>query len=379
MCVPDDRPRKKLSFREPEVVTPTRNGGQSPVLHLPPDGTTLPPHSALHHPSHDQSGQQHQPGHHHHSYHHHPHAARHSLGRPHSIAGIVGLGGFSALGGVPGVANMTSIAASQGVSSPGSVSGVTSMLGNPGLLSHPGILAGTPTPILTPPTSPTHAASSQLPSPLRQGPNSQQSAPTSKIVPTQSPTSLAKAGPSQGPQSISKGAASQPLSPAVKMSSAHQPTSPTLKSSANPLAKVVSQTLQHHGRASSLQPSSGKSLPPSGSRGTGSVKPTKPASRNSSLKKQRSSPVQQAVTFLTEHGIVNGRPRGPFNTTAGANSLEDIDLEVSFVAAIFSACVCCASVVLGKVFFTGAIFNNNIQQIDYWEVTRKGLIDDPGN
>lgn len=332
MCVPDDRPRKKLSFREPEVVTPTRNGGQSPVLHLPPDGTTLPAHSVLHHPSHDQSGQHHHPGHYHPS-HHHPHASRQSLGRPHSIAGIVGLGGFSALGGVPGVTNMTSIVVSQGVTSSGSVSGVTSMLGNPGLLSHPGILAGPPTPILTPPTSPTHAASSQLPLTLRQGPNSQQSASTSKIAPTQTPTSLAKAGSSQGPQSISKGAASQAPSSAIKMSSAHQPTSPTIKSSANPLvvssAKThVSQPSHHHGRASSLQPSSGKSLPPSGSKGAGSTKPTKPASRNSSLKKQRSSPVQQAVTFLTEHGIVNGRPRGNSNTTAGANSLEDIDLEV---------------------------------------------------
>lgn len=336
MCVPDDRPRKKLSFREPEVVTPTRNGGQSPVLHLPPDGTTLPPHSVLHHSSHDQSDQYHHPGHHH-SSHHHPHAARQSLGRPHSIAGIVGLGGFSALGGVPGVTNMTSIVLSQGVTSSGSVSGVTSMLGNPGLLSHPGILAGPPAPILTPPTSPTHAASSQLPSTLRQGPSSQQSAPTSKIVPTQTPTSLAKADPSQGPQSISKGGAGEAPSPAIKMSSAHQPTSPTVKSPASPLAVSSAKTPvsqpSHQGRAASLQPNSGKSLPPSGSKGTGNTKSTKPASRNSSLKKQRSSPVQQAVTFLTEHGIVNGRARGHSNATTGAVSLEDIDLEVRLVVA----------------------------------------------
>lgn len=351
MCVSDDRPRKKLSFREPEVVTPSRNGGQSPILHLPPDGTTLPPHSVLHHPS----------SHHHHHSHHHPHATRQSLGRPHSIAGIVGLGGFSALGGLPGVTNMTSVVVSQGVTSSGSVSGVTSMLGNPGLLSHPGILAaGQPAPILTPPTSPTHAASSQLPSLLRQGSNSQQSIPTSKIAPTLTPTSLAKTGPSQESQSNAKGVASQTSAPAAKMSSAHQPTSPTLKSPANPMAAPstktpVSQPSPHHGRDSSLHHSSGKSLPPSGSRGSSSTKPTKPASRNSSLKKQRSSPVQQAVTFLTEHGIVNGRPRGHSNTTAGANSLEDIDLEVRLVTVtahqeqcccLAKRNMCCASAVL---------------------------------
>ncbi|KAG0715966.1 Carboxyl-terminal PDZ ligand of neuronal nitric oxide synthase protein [Chionoecetes opilio] len=328
MCVPDDRPRKKLSFREPEVVNPSRNGGQSSVLHHPPDSTTLPPHSVLHHPPHDQSGQHHHYGHPH-SSHHHPHTTRQSLGRPHSITGIVGLGGFSALGGVPGVTNMTSIAMSHDVTSPGTVSGVTSMLGNLGLLSHPCILAGPPTPILTPPTSPTHAASSQLASPLRQGPGSQQSTPTSKTVPTQASTSSAKAGSSQESPSISKDAANHPFSLAVKMSTAHRPTSPTIKSAANPLSASstkapVSQSTHRHGRAVSLQPSPGKSLPPSGSKGTGHTKQTKPASRNSSLKKQRSSPVVQAVTFLTDHGIVNGRPKSHFNT---ARSLEDIDLE----------------------------------------------------
>ena len=338
MCVPDDRPRKKLSFREPEVVTPSRNGGRASTLHRPPDSTTLPPHSVLHHPSHDHSGHHHHSGDHH-STHHHPHMARQSLGRPHSIAGIVGLGGFSALGGVPGVTNMIPAAVSYGVTSSGSVSGVTSMFGNPGLLSHPSILAGPPTPILTPPTSPTHAASSQLASLLRQGPGSQQSTPTSKTVPTQTSTSSVKAGSSQESPSTSKDVANQPSSPTVKMSATHHPTSPTLRSSANPLAASssrtpVSQLSHRHGRAVSLQPSPGKSLPPSGSKGTAPTKPTKPAVRTSSLKKQRSSPVQQAVTFLTDHGIVNGRHRGHSNKKAGANSLEDIDLEVRLLVVI---------------------------------------------
>ncbi|XP_045131532.1 flocculation protein FLO11-like isoform X2 [Portunus trituberculatus] len=331
MCVPDDRPRKKLSFREPEVVTPSRNGGHT-SSRRPPDSTTQPPHSVLHHPSHDHSGQHHQSGDQPPS-HYHPHTTRQGLGRPHSIAGIVGLSGFSALGGVPGVTNMIPTVLSQGVTSSGTVSGVTSMLGNPGLLSHPSILAGAPTPILTPPTSPTHAASSQLASPLRQGPASQQSTPTSKTVPTQVSTSSAKASSPVESPSTSKDAVNQQPSSEAKMSAAHHPTSPTLKSSSNPLAASSSKTPvspppQRHGRAVSLQPSPGKSLPPSGSKGTtGHTKPTKPASRNSSLKKQRSSPVQQAVTFLTEHGIVNGRQRSQSNAAANTLSIEDIDLE----------------------------------------------------
>ncbi|XP_071529704.1 uncharacterized protein [Panulirus ornatus] len=322
MCVPDDRPRKKLSFREPEVVTPSRNGGHAATLSHRHHGVALPLHSALHH----------------HSQLHHPHhSSRHTLGRPHSIAGIVGLGGFSALGGVPGVANLT-VPSTQFVTSPGTVSGVTSMLGNPGLLgptSAPGILAGPATPILTPPTSPTHTASSQLATPpVRPGPSSQPSTLTSKTAPTQPFTPSTRAGSSQVTAPVSKGVVIQPPASPVKMSAAQQPPTPPAKSSTNPLASSTTRTSvnqlptqQTKGGPSQPATPSGKSLPPSGSKATGHNKPTKPASRSSSFKKQRSSPVQQAVTFLTDRGVVNGRTRSQQGDNAAAASLEDIDLE----------------------------------------------------
>lgn len=96
-------PRKKLSFREPEVESPTRNGATGP--------TSAPP---LYSPARMQTH-------------------RHNLGRPHSVAGVVGLGGFSSLGGVPGIQGSTNVTTS--------VSGVTSI------------------PILTPPSSPTRITS----------------------------------------------------------------------------------------------------------------------------------------------------------------------------------------------------------------------------
>nr|XP_045609746.1 mucin-6-like isoform X1 [Procambarus clarkii] len=302
MCVPDDRPRKKLSFREPEVVTSSRNGGHAATLPRRHQGVAL--HSVL--LNHTQQ---------------HQHSPRQQFGRPHSIAGIVGLGGFSALGGVPGLANVTG---THCVTSSGTVSGVTAMVGNPGLLgptSAPGILAGPATPILTPPTSPTHTACSQLATPpVRAWPSSQPSALTSKTEPTQPCTPSGKTGSSHAPS--------------LKMSASQQTPPPSAKYVTSPLASSparssFTQPPTHHNRSGSSQPPSpsGKSLPPSGSKGTSHAKPTKPASRNSSLKKQRSSPIQQAVTFLTERGVVNGRPRSYHNDTASAVSLEDIDLE----------------------------------------------------
>ncbi|XP_069986032.1 nascent polypeptide-associated complex subunit alpha, muscle-specific form-like isoform X2 [Penaeus vannamei] len=317
MCVPDERPRKKLSFREPEVVAPSRNGGHAhgaSLRHPPPS----PAHSALHAP------------------HHSHHALRHSIGRPHSIAGIVGLGGLSALGGVPGVANPGPASGAQCVTSPGaaSVSGVTAMLGNPGLLGPPcvpGVLPGPATPILTPPTSPTHAPAA----PAKGGPGAQPATASGKSAAPSLPSAApAKAAPPPAP---TKPGGTPPAAPALRMSAAQPPT-PPVKAAPSPLATPTPKTPvspgSSKGGASQQAAPLGKALPPTGSRPPGQAKPTKPASRNSSLKKQRPSPlagVQQAVAFLTERGLTNGRPRSVHgdaaSPAAAAVSLEDIDLE----------------------------------------------------
>ncbi|XP_063615570.1 nascent polypeptide-associated complex subunit alpha, muscle-specific form-like isoform X1 [Penaeus indicus] len=318
MCVPDERPRKKLSFREPEVVAPSRNGGHAhgaSLRHPPPS----PAHSALHAP------------------HHSHHALRHSLGRPHSIAGIVGLGGLSALGGVPGVANPGPASGAQCVTSPGAatVSGVTSMLGNPGLLGPPcvpGVLPGPATPILTPPTSPTHAPAA----PAKGGLGAQPATASGKsAAPSLSSAAPAKAAPPPAP---AKPGGTPPAAPALRMSTAQPPT-PPVKAGPSPLATPTPKTpvspgSSKGGAAQQAAAPSGKALPPSGSRPPGQAKPAKPASRNSSLKKQRPSAlagVQQAVAFLTERGLANGRARASHgdavSPAAVAVSLEDIDLE----------------------------------------------------
>ena len=82
----DDRPRKKLSFREPEVMPQTPNG----VPLSAPPGTGTPPSSKSF------------PG-------------KHILTRPHSISGVFGLGGLSGAlsSNVPGMAKRP-------VSTPGS-------------------------------------------------------------------------------------------------------------------------------------------------------------------------------------------------------------------------------------------------------------------
>ena len=127
-------PRKKLSFREPEVESPTRNGGAGPIS-APP---LYSPTRGVHH--------------------------RHHIGRPHSVAGVVGLGGFSALGGVPGIPNSGS---NQGTTSP--IPGVTTMLSNPALITPGGFASGVSnvpaSPILTPPNSPIRTSSGNTYSP----------------------------------------------------------------------------------------------------------------------------------------------------------------------------------------------------------------------
>ncbi|KAK4298496.1 hypothetical protein Pmani_029162 [Petrolisthes manimaculis] len=306
MCVPDDRPRKKLSFRDPEVVvTPARNGGQlDPSRSHHHHTTAVPTHSVLHHPTHHHT---------HHTHHHtlpHPNPNPHSqhyhqshldthgirvgtMGRPHSIGGIVGLGGMSAVGGAVGVTNQTGGLVHVTLSEP--VTGLPSMLGNPGLLgplATPGVLPGPATPILTPPTSPTHTAASQLATPpVRCGPARQSSPPSSKVAPT-------------------------------------QPSTPTERHTTATQSTKMSTSHQHHPSKQSKSVSQhGKSLPPTGNKSALHPKPTKPASRSSSLKKQRSSPVHQAVTFLTEQGIVNGRSRPHHPDPSNTLSMEDIDLE----------------------------------------------------
>lgn len=66
----EDRPRKKLSFRDPEVMTPIRTG----PLSAPTTKSTTP---------------------------------LPQLSRPHSVAGVVGLGGLSAQSGLPGMSSPT--------------------------------------------------------------------------------------------------------------------------------------------------------------------------------------------------------------------------------------------------------------------------------
>nr|XP_027235837.1 LOW QUALITY PROTEIN: proline-rich protein 36-like [Penaeus vannamei] len=315
MCVPDERPRKKLSFREPEVVAPSRNGGHAhgaSLRHPPPS----PAHSALHAP------------------HHSHHALRHSIGRPHSIAGIVGLGGLSALGGVPGVANPGPVGRSASPRpAPPASRASRPCWATPACSARPACPACCPAPPR--PSSPRHQPH---PRPRRPGQGrAWRPAGDSQWQVGGALAPLRGAGEGRSParaHQARRHSARRPSAEDVGRSASHAPGKAAPSPLATPTPKTPVSPGSSKGGASQQAAPLGKALPPTGSRPPGQAKPTKPASRNSSLKKQRPSPlagVQQAVAFLTERGLTNGRPRSVHgdaaSPAAAAVSLEDIDLE----------------------------------------------------